>query len=64
MKKTDNLFVTLLVVYGILLALCIAIYAIFKLLKVEITLATNLLIWSATIFAPIAVLMTYTNWRE
>ena len=30
----------------------------------DITLATNFLIWSVTIFSPIAVLMTYTNWRE
>ncbi|WP_214645563.1 hypothetical protein [Acinetobacter terrae] len=64
MKKEENLVATLLAVYAIILALCIAIYAIFKLLEVDITLATNLLIWSATIFAPIAVLMTYTNWRE
>lgn len=64
MKKEDNLVATLLAVYAIILTLCIAIYAIFKLLKVDITLATNLLIWSATIFAPIAVLMTYTSWRE
>lgn len=64
MKKSENLVATLLAVYAIILTLCIAIYAIFKLLDVDITLATNLLIWSATIFAPIAVLMTYTSWKE
>ncbi len=64
MKKSENLVATLLAVYAIILTLCIAIYAIFKLLDVNITLATNLLIWSATIFAPIAVLMTYTSWKE
>ena len=26
--------------------------------------ATNLLIWSATMFAPIAVLMIYTSWEK
>lgn len=31
---------------------------------VDKSTATNLLIWSATIFAPIAVLMTYTSWKE
>ncbi|WP_228206912.1 hypothetical protein [Acinetobacter sp. LoGeW2-3] len=64
MKKLENLVATLLAVYAIILTLCIAIYAIFKLLEVDITLATNLLLWSAAIFAPIAVLMTYTSWRE
>ena len=64
MKKSENLVATLFAVYAIILVLCIAIYAIFKLLKVDITLATNLLLWSATIFAPLAVLMTYTKWRE
>lgn len=62
MKKSENLLATLLAVYAIILVLCIAIYAIFKLLDVDIALATNLLLWSATIFAPIAVLMTYTSW--
>lgn len=64
MKKSENLIATVLAVYAIILTLCIAIYAIFKSLEVDITLATNLLLWSAGIFAPIAVLMTYTNWRE
>jgi len=64
MKKSENLIATLLAVYAIILVLCIAIYAIFKLLEVDITLATNLLLWSAAIFAPLAILMTYTSWRE
>ena len=64
MKKSENLVATLLAVYAIILVLCIAIYAIFKLLEVDITLATNLLLWSAAIFAPVAVLMTYNSWRE
>lgn len=63
MKKSENLIATLLAVYAIILVLCIAIYSIFKLLEVDITLATNLLLWSAAIFAPIAVLMTYTGWK-
>lgn len=63
-NKSENLVATLFAVYAIILVLCIAIYAIFKLLKVDITLATNLLLWSAAIFAPVAVLMTYNSWRE
>ncbi|MEK5757706.1 hypothetical protein [Acinetobacter variabilis] len=64
MDKSENLVARLLAVYAIILTLCIAIYAIFQLLEVDLTLATNLLLWSAAIFAPIAVLMTYTSWRE
>lgn len=64
MKKFEHLIATLLAVYTIILILCIALYAIFKILKVDITLATNLLLWSAAIFAPVAVLMTYNSWRE
>ena len=64
MDKSENLVARLLAVYAIILTLCIAIYAIFRLLEVDLTLATNLLLWSAAIFAPIAVLMTYTSWRE
>ena len=63
MKKAENLVVTLLAVCAMILTLCIAIYAIFKMMNVDITLATNLLIWSTAIFAPIAVLMTYTSWK-
>lgn len=61
MDKSENLVARLLAVYVIILTLCIAIYAIFQLLEVDLTLATNLLLWSAAIFAPIAVLMTYTS---
>lgn len=64
MDKSENLVARLLAVYVIILTLCIAIYAIFGLLEVDLTLATNLLLWLASIFAPIAVLMTYTSWRE
>ena len=64
MDKSENLVARLLAVYAIILTLCIAIYAIFQLLEVDLTLATNLLLWSASILAPIAVLMTYTSWRK
>jgi len=44
MDKSENLVARLLVVYAIILTLCIAIYAIFRLLEVDLTLATNLLL--------------------
>lgn len=64
MKKNESLMATLLSIYAILLTISIAIYALIQELKLDIALTTNLLIWSATLFAPIAVLMTYTSWRE
>ncbi len=64
MKKNESLMATLLSIYAILLTISIAIYALIQELKLNIALTTNLLIWSATLFAPIAVLMTYTSWRE
>ncbi len=64
MKKTENLVTTLLVIYGALCAVSIALYALIQMFVEGKPTATNLLIWSATIFAPIAVLMTYTSWKE
>ena len=64
MKKTENLVATLLVIYGALCAVSIALYASIQMFVEDKSTATNLLIWSATIFAPIAVLMTYTSWKE
>ena len=64
MKKSENLVATLLAVYSIILTICIGIYAMFKLMQLDVDLAASLLNWSATIFASIAVLMTYTSWRE
>lgn len=51
-------------IYGILCAISIALYALIQMFVCDKPTATNLLIWSGTMFAPIAVLMTYTNWRE
>ncbi|MEB5929515.1 hypothetical protein [Acinetobacter schindleri] len=64
MKKSENLIATLLAIYGILCAISIALYALIQMFVCDKPTATNLLIWSGTMFAPIAVLMTYTNWRE
>lgn len=50
-------------IYAILLTLCLALYALIDVSGVDKSLASNLLVWSATIFAPIALLMTYDSWR-
>ncbi|NHC04773.1 hypothetical protein G9F31_13560 [Acinetobacter sp. 187] len=62
MKKSESLVATLLAIYAILLTISIALYAVIKEFNIDIALSTNLLIWTATLFAPIAVLMTYTSW--
>lgn len=64
MKKSESLVATLLVIYAILLTISVALYAVIREFSIDIALSTNLLIWTATIFAPIAVLMTYTSWKE
>jgi hypothetical protein len=66
MKNKPNLFVTLTIIYLALLALCLAIYAILQIYVKEIDrgTATNLMIWSATLFPSIALLYTFRSWRE
>ena len=64
MKKSESLVATLLAIYTILLTISIALYAVIKEFNIDIALSTNLLIWTATLFAPIAVLMTYTSWNK
>lgn len=59
----ENLVVTMLAVYAILFTLCLAIYAFIDIFNIDKSLASNLLVWSATIFAPIALLITYDSWR-
>lgn len=61
--KKENFVATMIAIYAILLTLCIAIYAFIDFFKIDKSLASNLLVWSATLFAPIALLMTYENWR-
>lgn len=65
MKNKPDLFVTLTIIYLALLTVCIAIYAILQLYVKEIDrgTATNLMIWSATLFPSIALLYTFNSWR-
>lgn len=66
MQNKPNLFITLIIIYLALLTLCIAIYAILQLYVAEIDrgTATNLMIWSATLFPSIALLYTFNSWKE
>lgn len=64
MKKLENLITNLFSVYAYILLVCIGLYWIFKYMELDITLASNLLIWSATIFAPIVILLTYKEWQK
>lgn len=64
MRNKPNLFVTLTITYLALLTVCIAIYAILQLYVKEVDrgTATNLMIWSATLFPSIALLYTFNSW--
>lgn len=66
MKNKPDLFVTLTIIYLALLTVCIAIYAILQLYVKEIDrgTATNLMIWSATLFPSIALLYTFNSWKD
>lgn len=64
-KQFNNLITTLTIVYLALVFLVgIAIYALVIEFCLDITLTTNILIWSATIFAPLAILATYNSWKD
>lgn len=61
----SNLFINLSIIYLALVFLVgIAIYALIKHYALDAPLATNILIWSATLFAPIAILATLNSWKE
>ena len=62
MKKSENLVATLLAIYGILCAISIALYALIQIFVEDKSTATNLLIWSATMFAPIVLIISLKQW--
>lgn len=65
MKNKESFIVTLIVIYLALVFLIgIAVYALIIHFKLEVTLATNILIWTATLFATIALLYTFNTWRD
>lgn len=64
-KKFNELLVTLIVTYLALVFLIgVAVYSIVRIYCLDITLTTNILIWTATLFAPIVILATYNSWKE
>lgn len=64
MRNKQNLTVTLTIIYLALLALCIAFYAIIQMYVTDKSTATNLMIWSATLFAPIGAYFVLLQWKE
>jgi hypothetical protein len=62
--KKENILVTLLAIYAILLTLCVAIYALMEISGIDKGSASNLMVWSATIFATIALLYTFNEWKN
>lgn len=64
LNKAYNLNITLIIIYLSLLTICIAFYAIIQLYVDDKSTATNLMIWSATLFPSIALLYTFNYWRK
>lgn len=69
-KKTDDglnkqfsLPTTLIILYLGLLSICIALYALIQIYVDDKATATNLMIWSATLFAPVAVFFGFRTWK-
>jgi len=73
MKNRAELITTFIIGYLILLSICILLYFIFTNLVDlkffsdkfdQATIITNLLIWSATLYAPVVAYMVLDSWRE
>lgn len=63
-NKNFDLYTTLIIIYLALLTVCIALYALIQIYVEDKGTATNLMIWSATLFPSIALLYTFNSWRE
>lgn len=63
LNKPLDFSTNLTIMYLALLALCIAIYALLQIFVDDKGTATNLMIWSATLFAPIAVIYGLRYWK-
>ena len=67
MPKSSNFSTTLTIIYLALVAVCVAIYHLlirFIPNHDYQSLAVDLLSWSATLFATIALLYTFNSWKE
>lgn len=63
-NKNFDLATTLIIIYLALLTLSVAIYALIQIYVDDKGTATNLMIWSATLFPSIALIYTYNTWRK
>lgn len=61
--NNENFISTIVAIYAILLSICIALYALIDMAGIDKSLASSLLGWSATIFAPIALLYGLKYWK-
>ncbi|ESK56733.1 hypothetical protein F990_00805 [Acinetobacter tjernbergiae DSM 14971 = CIP 107465] len=64
MNKSFDFHTTLIIIYLALVAVSIALYALIQIFVDDKSTASNLLGWSATLFATIALLYTFNTWRE
>lgn len=64
LNKPFSLSTTLIIIYLALLSLCIALYALIQIYTDDKGTATNLMIWSATLFPSIALIYTFNTWRS
>ena len=62
-NKNFDLHTTLIIIYLALLTVCIALYALIQIYVEDKGTATNLMIWSATLFPVIALLYTLNSWK-
>lgn len=66
-KKSDHFAITLTTIYLTLVSLSVALYALIKTFIHDSDsqgMAVDLLSWSATLFATIALLYTFNSWRS
>ena len=63
-NKRFDLATTLIIIYLALLTISIALYALIQIYVEDKGTATNLMIWSATLFPTIALLYTFNTWRK
>lgn len=61
--NNENFIPAVIAIYAILLSICIALYALIDISGIDKSLASSLLGWSATIFAPIALLYGLKYWK-
>lgn len=64
LNKNFDLATTLIIIYLALLTISIALYALIQIYVDDKGTATNLMIWSATLFPTIALLYTFNTWRK